>query len=280
MTGKIIDGKALAQECRNTCKEQVAALGIQPGLAAVIVGDNPASKLYVSWKRKACDEVGIYSELHELPATISQDELLQHINELNEDPRIHGILVQLPLPEHIDENTIAEAVIPEKDIDGINPLSLGKLVRGENALVPATPRGIIKLIESTGEDIQGKHAVVIGRSAIVGKPVSLLLQQLNATVTMCHSRTVPLEKYTKDADIIVAAVGKPELITADMVKEGAIVIDVGINKLDSGKLVGDVAFESVKEKAAYITPVPGGCGPMTIAMLLDNVIQAAQNLNK
>ncbi len=280
MTAKIIDGRAISKEIRESLKEEIKTLNETPGLAAVLVGEDPASKLYVSFKQKACEEVGIYHELHKYPDTITREELLGLIKKLNDDPKIHGILVQLPLPKHINEQEILDNICPRKDVDGLGTYNMGRLMIGKPELEPATPSGVMQMLKHEGIEIEGKHAVVIGRSNIVGKPLALMLQRENATVTMCHSRSKPLEKYTKEADILCVAVGKPGLITADMVKEGAIVIDVGINRLETGKVVGDVDFESVKEKASYITPVPGGAGPMTITMLLKNTVQAVKLLEK
>jgi len=245
-----------------------------PGLAVVIVGDDPASRLYVNMKKRACDELGIYSKEHALPASAAQDELLDLVRALNEDSAIHGILVQLPLPRHIDEQVIIRAIRPEKDVDGLHPQNLGALVAGQEGFVPCTPAGIIRLIKSTGTDIQGKDCVMVGRSNIVGKPTALLLLKESGTVTICHSKTVDLQDRCRRADILVAAVGKAALIKGDMIKPGAVVIDVGTNRVD-GRLVGDVEFEAARELAGYITPVPGGVGPMTIAMLMENTVKAA-----
>jgi methylenetetrahydrofolate dehydrogenase (NADP+)/methenyltetrahydrofolate cyclohydrolase len=277
MSASLIDGKALAAQIRGNLAERVLEIrsaGLVPGLAVVIVGDDPASRLYVNMKKKACDELGIYSREHALSASTTQGELLDVIRSLNEDSSIHGILVQLPLPKHLDEQAVIEAIRPGKDVDGLHPQSLGALVAGREGFVPCTPAGIIKLIKSTGAEIQGKNCVMVGRSNIVGKPTALLLLRENGTVTICHSRTVDLPAVCRQADILVAAVGKPALIKRDMVKPGAVVIDVGTNRVD-GKLVGDVEFEAVREVAGYITPVPGGVGPMTIAMLIENTVKAA-----
>lgn len=281
MSAKILNGKEIAQDIRSRIKGEVEELkqkGIHPGLAVILVGDNPASQSYVRAKAKACEEVGIYSEVIRKPASISQEELLSLIEELNENPNIHGILVQLPLPDHISEKAVIDAIRVEKDVDGFHPINVGKLVIGEDGLVPCTPYGIIEMIKRTGTDISGKKAVVVGRSNIVGKPVSMLLLQENATVVMCHSRTVDLEEMTKQADILVVAVGKAGVIGKEHVKPGSIVIDVGVNRVDDGKLVGDVRFDEVKEIADYITPVPGGVGPMTITMLLHNTLKAARRI--
>lgn len=273
MTAKIIDGKKLAEKIRKDIKEKVKKLGVKPGLAFVLVGNNPASQVYVRNKDNACKEVGFYTETHHLPENTDEMKLLQLIDKINQNKKIHGMIVQLPLPKQISEKLVLESILPHKDADGFNAINMGNMLAGNNLIVPATPKGIIKLIESTGVKIEGKHAVVVGRSNTVGKPAAVLLQQKNATVTMCHSRTKPLEKYTKDADILVAAIGKPGLIKAAMVKKGAVVIDVGINRLESGKLVGDVDFDNVRKVAGYITPVPGGVGPMTIAMLIENTLE-------
>ncbi|MAG15963.1 bifunctional methylenetetrahydrofolate dehydrogenase/methenyltetrahydrofolate cyclohydrolase FolD [Candidatus Woesearchaeota archaeon] len=272
MPAKIIDGKEIARKIREEIKKEVAALEKKPGLAAIIVGDNPASKVYVGMKRKTCEEVGIYSEEFKLPEETSEEELLELVRKLNKEDKIHAILLQLPIPKHINEEKALSAIALEKDVDGFNSVNIGKLVRGNEASVPCTPKGIIRLLEEIGIEITGKNAVVVGRSNIVGKPTALMLLNRNATVTVCHSKTKYLGEITKKADIIVVAVGKPNMITESMVKEGAVVIDVGINKVD-GKLVGDADFENIKEKAGWITPVPGGVGPMTIAMLLENTLQ-------
>ncbi|MGH7790726.1 MAG: bifunctional methylenetetrahydrofolate dehydrogenase/methenyltetrahydrofolate cyclohydrolase FolD [Thermodesulfobacteriota bacterium] len=278
---EIIDGKEVAQHIRKEVSEEVRKLkeetGIVPGLAAVLVGSNPASEIYVRNKRKACGEAGIYSEEYKLPEETTESDLLSLIKELNEDKKIHGILVQLPLPKHINEAKILRAVSPLKDIDGFHPENVGYLVEGNPRFIPCTPHGIIRLLDYYKIEMQGKEAVVVGRSNIVGKPVSLLLLHRHATVTICHSRTKPLEDVTRRADILVAAIGRANFITGDMVKEGVVVIDVGINRNPDGKLTGDVDFEQVKEKASYITPVPGGVGPMTIAMLLWNTWSSAKS---
>ena len=277
MSASLIDGKALAAQIRSDLAGRVLELkgtSLVPGLAVVIVGDDAASRLYVNMKKRACDELGIYSREHALPASATQDELLDIVHSLNEDPSIHGILVQLPLPKHLDEQAVIEAIRPEKDVDGLHPQNLGALVAGRDGFVPCTPAGIIKLIKSTGTEIQGKECVMVGRSNIVGKPTALLLLREHGTVTICHSRTVDLPARCRQADILVAAVGKPALIKGDMVKPGAVVIDVGTNRVD-GKLVGDVEFGAAREVAGHITPVPGGVGPMTIAMLMENTVRAA-----
>ncbi|MBI2176032.1 bifunctional methylenetetrahydrofolate dehydrogenase/methenyltetrahydrofolate cyclohydrolase FolD [Candidatus Woesearchaeota archaeon] len=271
MAAVIIDGKTVAEKIRARIKAEVAKLKSKPGLAAILVGENPASKVYVDIKRKTCDEVGIYSELYKLPDSTTEKELLQLIGKLNENKKIHAILVQMPLPKHISEEKILAAIALEKDVDGFSPENIGKLVSGKEASVPCTPKGVIRLLEEYKIEILGKNAVVIGRSNIVGKPVALMLLNRDATVTVCHSKTTDLAKHTRNADILVVAAGKPKLVTADMVKEGAVVIDVGINRVD-GKLVGDVDFETVSRKAGYITPVPKGVGPMTVAMLIENTL--------
>ena len=278
---KIIDGKMVAEHLRKGIAEEVNKLkretGLVPGLAAVLVGDNPASQIYVKNKRKACEEVSIYSEEYKLPEETAESDLLTLIEKLHHDEKIHGILVQLPLPKQINEARILRTVSPLKDIDGFHPENVGLLVEGNPRFIPCTPHGVIKLLDYYGIEIQWKEAVVVGRSNIVGKPVSLLLLHRHATVTICHSRTKSLGEVTRRADILVAAIGRARLITEDMVKEGAVVIDVGINRLPDGKLAGDVDFENVRNKAAFITPVPGGVGPMTIAMLLWNTFSSAKN---
>jgi len=280
MTARILDGKKIAEGIKEKIAGEISGWKKKPGLATVLVGDNPASKVYVSMKNVACRKYGFYSREIHLPESISQKQLLEKVAELNKDDAIHGILVQLPLPPQIDENAILSAIKPEKDVDGFHPVSLGKLIQGNSSFVPCTPRGVIHLIKSTGEKLEGKHAVIIGRSNIVGKPTAILLLQENCTVTVCHSRTTNLAEEVKKADIIVAAVGKPKLVTKEMVKQGAVVIDVGTTKLADGRLCGDVDFEGVKEKASWITPVPGGVGPMTIAMLLQNTFEAAKRIEK
>lgn len=282
MSAKIIIGKEVAAEMRAALKEEVASLkekGISPGLSVILIGDNPASQSYVKAKARACEEIGIVSEVIKRDASITEEELLAEIDRLNENPNVHGILVQLPLPKHINEKEVLNRISVQKDVDGFHPVSVGNLVIGDECLLPCTPYGIIELIKRSGEDISGKHAVVIGRSNIVGKPVALLLLQENATVTIAHSRTQDLSALTKQADILVSAVGNPRFIKAEDIKPGAIVIDVGNGTDENGKLVGDVDFEAAKEVAGYITPVPGGVGPMTITMLLNNTVEAAKNLN-
>jgi methylenetetrahydrofolate dehydrogenase (NADP+)/methenyltetrahydrofolate cyclohydrolase len=283
MAAKIIDGKTIAQQVRAEWKVRADALkarGITPGLAVIIVGEDPASKVYVANKVKACAELGLHSEHITMSAETSEAALLAKIAELNRDTRIHGILVQLPVPKHIDSNKVLNAISPEKDVDGFHPENVGALVTGNMRFAPCTPYGSMKLLEKSGVAIEGKHAVVVGRSNIVGKPMALLLLQANATVTICTSKTVDLAKFTRDADILVVATGKPKMITGDMIKPGAAVIDVGINRLPDGKLCGDVDFDSAREVAGWITPVPGGVGPMTITMLVANTVQAAERSAK
>ncbi len=277
MTARLLDGKKTAALVRDKIAVEVERLkgegrGV-PGLAVVIVGENPASRVYVGQKEKACKAVGFDSILHRLPEETTQDELLSLVEEMNNDPRIDGILVQLPLPRHINSDSIIAAIKPEKDVDGFHPINMGKLVTGLKGTEPCTPKGIMYLLNEYGIELEGKRAVVLGRSNIVGKPIAHMFMGKNATVTVCHSRTKDMASYTKEADIIVAAIGKAKFLTADMVKEGAVIVDVGINRLEEG-LVGDVDFEALKEKASYITPVPGGIGPMTIAMLLLNTLEA------
>ena len=279
MSAQIIDGKAISIEVRKQWKQRVDQLkdkGILPGLVVIIVGDNPASRIYVRNKIKACHEVGLHSELHDLPGDISEKMLLKRITVLNQNPAIHGILVQLPLPEHIDINKVLETISAKKDVDGFHLYNMGALIAGNTVFPPCTPYGVQCLLEYSNIPIEGQNAVIVGRSNIVGKPMALMLLQKNATVSICTSKTRDLKQFTSLADILVVATGKPNLITADMVKPGAAVIDVGINRLDDGKLVGDVDFESVKEVAGYITPVPGGVGPMTITMLVANTVKAAE----
>ncbi|RSL31985.1 bifunctional methylenetetrahydrofolate dehydrogenase/methenyltetrahydrofolate cyclohydrolase FolD [Salibacterium salarium] len=278
MTASIISGKEVAASLRNEMKQEVNELKdlITPGLAVILVGDNPASRSYVKGKEKASAEVGIHSELTEMPADISEHSLLTKVEEYNQNPAIHGILVQLPLPDHISEKKVIEQISPEKDVDGFHPINIGRMMTGQDAFLPCTPFGILQMLKYKNIETEGKHAVVIGRSNIVGKPIGQLLLNENATVTYCHSRTNDLQNYTLQADIIIAATGKAEFITKDHVKEGAVVIDVGMNRKEDGKLCGDVAFEEVQEKASYLTPVPGGVGPMTITMLLYNTLQSAK----
>ena len=279
MAARILDGKSLAAEVLSAVKSDVARLaqrGIRPGLAVVLANENPASRLYVRNKVRACEQTGIRSVLIELASGVTEENLMSRIAELNADPAIHGILVQLPLPKHVDAARIQQAVSPAKDVDGFHPQNLGALVAGTPSLVPCTPAGVMRLIQHAGISLAGQHAVVIGRSAIVGKPLALLLLQKDATVTVCHSKTSALEEITRRADILVAAVGRAKLVTGAMVKPGACVIDVGINRLPDGSLAGDVDFETARGVAGWLTPVPGGVGPMTIAMLLENCLRAAQ----
>jgi methylenetetrahydrofolate dehydrogenase (NADP+)/methenyltetrahydrofolate cyclohydrolase len=279
MSAKLIDGVALSHQLRGDVARRAAALkarGLTPGLAVVLVGDNPASQVYVRNKVKACSEAGLHSVLEKYEASMTEAQLLARIDALNQDPAIHGILVQLPLPAHIDAHKVIEAISPAKDVDGFHVASAGALMVGQPGFWPCTPYGCMKMLESIGYELKGKHAVVIGRSNIVGKPMALMLLQQNATVTICHSGTKDLKAMTLQADVVVAAVGKQKVLTADMVKPGAVVIDVGMNRNDEGKLCGDVDFEGVKQVAGWITPVPGGVGPMTITMLLVNTLEAAE----
>ena len=279
MTAHTIDGNALAQHWREQVARDCVALqarGVKPGLAVLLVGDNPASQVYVRNKVKACEQAGLYSVLEQLPADLSESALLARVDALNRDPLIHGILVQLPLPAHINAHKVIEAIDPAKDVDGFHVASAGALMTGLPGFWPCTPHGCMKMLESIGYTLSGKHAVVIGRSNIVGKPMALMLLAQNATVTICHSRTVNLKAITLQADVIVAAVGQRNTVTADMVKPGAVVIDVGMNRNEAGKLCGDVDFETVRQVAGHITPVPGGVGPMTIAMLLVNTLESAR----
>ena len=279
MSAHIIDGNALAQHWREQVARDCVALqarGVKPGLAVLLVGDNPASQVYVRNKVKACEQAGLHSVLEQLPANLSESDLLARVEALNRDPLIHGILVQLPLPAHIDAHKVIEAIDPAKDVDGFHVASAGALMTGMPGFWPCTPHGCMKMLESIGYPLSGKHAVVIGRSNIVGKPMALMLLAQNATVTICHSRTVNLKAITLQADVIVAAVGQRNTVTADMVKPGAVVIDVGMNRNEAGKLCGDVDFEAVRHIAGHITPVPGGVGPMTIAMLLVNTLESAR----
>lgn len=286
MTARILEGKEFAAKIKEEVGRELEALkaetGIIPGLAVIIVGENPASKVYVANKHKACETMGIYSEVITMPEDTTKEKLLAEIYRLNDAGYIHGILVQLPLPDHIrnDEPEIMNSISPDKDVDGFHPVNVGKLAIGEEHLVPCTPHGCIKMLELAGIDINGKRAVVIGRSNIVGKPMFHLLLARNATVTVCHSRTRDLADITRQADILVAAVGKPKFVSKDMVKPGAVVIDVGINRVADKKLVGDVDFDQVKEVAGAVTPVPGGVGLLTIAMLLHNTVKAAAMLSK
>jgi len=279
MTAKIIDGKEIAQSVRNELRlevEQLKQNDMIPGLAVILVGDNQASKTYVANKQKACEEIGMYSVLIDYPETLSQEVLVAKIKELNDDEAIHGILVQLPLPAHIDETVIIETISPEKDVDGFHPINIGRMMTGQDAFLPCTPYGVMVMLEHINCEIEGKHVVIVGRSNIVGKPAGQLFLNKHATVTYCHSRTKDLSAITNQADILVVAVGKRDMITSSHVKEGAVVIDVGMNRNEQGKLCGDVSFDEVKEKASYITPVPKGVGPMTITMLLKNTVKAAK----
>lgn len=276
----LISGKEISAAIRAELKEETAAFvaekGVTPGLAVIIVGEDPASQVYVRNKHKACLEVGYRSEVFELPAETTQEELLSLVDKLNHDPAIHGILCQLPIPKHLNADEVIRAIAPEKDVDGFHPVNVGLLNMGQECMIPCTPLGVMEMLRRTGVEVKGKRCVVIGRSNIVGKPMAALLMAENGTVTVCHSRTVDLPSVTREADILVAAIGKPKFVTADMVKHGAVVIDVGINRQDDGKLCGDVDFAAVEPIASAITPVPGGVGPMTIAMLLRNTMTAAR----
>lgn len=279
MTAQLIDGNALSRQLRADVSARVAALktrGVTPGLAVVLVGDNTASQVYVRNKVKACEDTGMHSVLEQYTADMTEAALLARVEALNQDPSIHGILVQLPLPAHINAQKVIEAISPSKDVDGFHIASAGALMTGMDGFWPCTPYGCMKMLESIGYDLKGKHAVVIGRSNIVGKPMAMMLLQQDATVTVCHSRTANLKALTLQADVIVAAVGKRNVLTADMVKPGAVVLDVGMNRNDEGKLCGDVDFDGVKEVAGHITPVPGGVGPMTITMLMVNTLNSAE----
>jgi methylenetetrahydrofolate dehydrogenase (NADP+)/methenyltetrahydrofolate cyclohydrolase len=278
MPAKILDGKSLAATIRLDLKQKVDALvrrGVKPGLAVILAGDDPASKVYVRNKTRACEEVGVRSQQIDYPASVTQEELIGRIRKLNVDPAVHGILVQLPLPKHIDAARVLESVAPHKDADGFHESNLGALLAGRPRIVPCTPLGCMRLIEHAGLQLVGRHAVVLGRSNIVGKPVAQLLLQKDATVTICHSKTRDLAEVCRQGDVLVAAVGRAKLVTAQMVKPGACVIDVGINRLADGTLAGDVDYDAVKDVAGWITPVPGGVGPMTIAMLLENCVKSA-----
>ncbi|MBQ8010503.1 MAG: bifunctional methylenetetrahydrofolate dehydrogenase/methenyltetrahydrofolate cyclohydrolase FolD [Oscillospiraceae bacterium] len=280
---KLIDGKLVSAQVKEQVREEAAAIyekhGIKAGLAVVIVGNDPASRVYVNNKKKACEAVGFQSFEYALPEETTQEELLELVETLNNDPKVNGILVQLPVPKQIDDTAIINAISPEKDVDAFHPENVGRIMIGDYAFLPCTPAGVMELIDSTGVEISGKKCVVIGRSNIVGKPMAMLLLHRSGTVTICHSRTKDLPSVTREADILVAAVGKANFVTADMVKEGAVVIDVGINRLDNGKLCGDVDFAAVEPKASWITPVPGGAGPMTIAMLMKNTLTAMKKQN-
>jgi methylenetetrahydrofolate dehydrogenase (NADP+)/methenyltetrahydrofolate cyclohydrolase len=278
---KIIDGKAISAQIRAELKEETEAFvkttGVRPGLAVIIVGNDPASQVYVRNKRRACEEVGYYSEAYELPENTTQEELNALVDRLNTEDKIHGILCQLPLPKHLDENEVILRIDPKKDVDAFHPYNVGKIMIGDYAFLPCTPAGVMALLDRSGIEIAGKECVVVGRSNIVGKPQAMLLLHANGTVTVCHSRTKNLAEVCRRADILVAAIGKADFFTGDMVKEGAVVIDVGMNRRADGKLTGDVDFASVEPKASYITPVPGGVGPMTITMLMQNTLTSAKN---
>ncbi|MDW0108915.1 bifunctional methylenetetrahydrofolate dehydrogenase/methenyltetrahydrofolate cyclohydrolase FolD [Sporosarcina aquimarina] len=279
MSSALIDGKAIGKKIREEIKVDVDRLierGCRPGLAVVLVGEDQASRTYVRNKEKSSTAVGMKSELIELPISVSQKDLLKTVERLNEDPTIHGILVQLPLPAHIDENKVIRSISPRKDVDGFHPENVGKMIIGQSSYVSCTPAGILELLKHSGTEISGKHAVIVGRSNIVGKPMGQLLLQKDATVTYCHSKTENLEDFTRQADILIVAIGHAKYITSEHIKEGATVIDVGMNRDENGKLCGDVDFDSVKEKAGAITPVPGGVGPMTVTMLLKNTLTSAQ----
>jgi methylenetetrahydrofolate dehydrogenase (NADP+) / methenyltetrahydrofolate cyclohydrolase len=283
MADKIIDGKQLASQMRLSIKEDVKKLidkGVTPGLSMILVGDNAASRTYVRAKRKACEELGINSVITEFPNDITESELLSEIVRLNNEDTVHGILVQLPLPKHISVQAVIEKILPSKDVDGFHPINVGKLTLGQEGFIPCTPIGILAMLKSKNITIAGKHVVVVGRSNIVGKPIGQLLLKENATVTYCHSHSENIKQITKQADILIVAVGRPKLITKEYIKEGAVVIDVGVNRLPTGKLCGDVDFTEAEQVASYITPVPGGVGPMTITMLLYNTVKAANELNK
>jgi len=280
MSGVLINGKEIGQSIRHKLLDRISSLkeqGVIPGLAVILVGDNSASKTYVTNKQKTCESLGMHSSLLSFPSTLQEDELIEAVHALNKDEAIHGILVQLPLPKHITESNVLSAISPEKDVDGFHPINVGKMFLGQDTFLPCTPYGVMKLIEHTGVELSGKHAVVVGRSHIVGKPMGQLLLQKNATVTYAHSKTADLGAITRQADILVVAVGIVNLITADHVKEGAVVIDVGMNRDENNRLCGDVDFESVQPKASFITPVPGGVGPMTITMLMENTVKSAEN---
>ena len=279
MAAQLIDGKAIAAKVRQRIGEKVAELkarGITPGLAVVLVGSDPASKVYVGMKKKNCIELGMYSADHELPESTSETELLNLIEQLNADERVHGILVQLPLPAHIDTDKVLEAISPDKDADGFHPFNVGRLATGKPTFQPCTPYGVMVMLDEIGCDLQGKEVVVVGRSNIVGKPVALMCLARHATVTICHSRTKNLPEVVRRADVVIAAVGKAEMVKGDWIKPGAVVIDVGINRVGEKKLVGDVEYAAASERASAITPVPGGVGPMTIAMLLQNTLESAE----
>jgi methylenetetrahydrofolate dehydrogenase (NADP+) / methenyltetrahydrofolate cyclohydrolase len=279
MSAQLIDGKKVSADIREGLKKEIAAVkakGVDPCLAVVLVGENPASKKYVSSKEKTCADLGIISIAHKIPETTTQQDLLNLVDDLNNDKKVHGILIQLPLPKGLDEKQVMRRIAPEKDVDGFGPQSLGRLLLDEKGFLPCTPYGAIKMLDAYGIDPSGKHAVVLGRSVIVGKPLAMLLLRKNATVTICHSKTRDLKEECLRADILCVAIGKPKFVKGDWIKQGAAVVDVGINVSEDGKLVGDVDFEAAAERAGYITPVPGGVGPMTIAMLMYNTVQAAK----
>lgn len=286
MSAQIINGKEIAEAVRQEISKEVQQLrekNVVPGLAVILVGDNQASQTYVRNKQKACEDLGMHSVLIKQPEDLTQQELIRNIEELNQDDSIHGILVQLPLPGHIQEKAIIEAISPEKDVDGFHPINIGRMMTGQDAFLPCTPHGIMIMLEHIGYKLEGKHVVIVGRSNIVGKPAGQLFLNANATVTYCHSKTKDLAYFTKQADVVVVAVGKRDTITSSHIKEGAVVIDVGMNRNEDGKLCGDVSFEDVKNIASYITPVPKGVGPMTITMLMKNTVKSAQktlNLDK
>ncbi len=279
MVARIIDGRSVAAEVRKQAAEEAKLLweehGVRPGLAAILVGNDPASEVYVGLKQKACEEAAFTFRRITLPEEASEEEVMEQIHKLNTDEHIHGVMVQLPLPPHLNENKIIDTLSPEKDVDGLHPVNMGRLLLGDEGITPCTPTGIITLLEREGVALRGKHVVIVNRSKIVGRPLMVMMINRDATVTVCHSKTVNLAGHTRAADILVVAVGKPRFITEDMVREGAVVVDVGINRVE-GRIVGDVDFDMVKEKAAAITPVPGGVGPMTVAMLLMNVLKAAK----
>lgn len=276
----IISGKEISASIRAEIKAEVEKMTVRPGLAVILVGSDPASQVYVRNKNKACEEVGFYSEMYTLPEETEMDDLLGLIDQLNHSPQIHGILVQLPLPKHLDEEKVILAISPEKDVDAFHPVNVGKIMIGNHSFLPCTPAGVMELLFRSGIEVSGKECVVIGRSNIVGKPQAMLLLHANGTVTVCHSRTKNLAETCARADILVSAIGKPKFVTPDMVKDGAVVIDVGINRDENGKLCGDVDFENVAPKTSFITPVPGGVGPMTITMLMKNTLTAAKNIEK
>ena len=279
MDTRIIDGNALARAVRDELRARVATLasaGVVPGLAVILANDDPASRIYVRNKGRACADLGLHSEQHDLPASATEAQVLERVHTLNENARIHGILVQLPLPKHISGERVLQAIAPEKDVDGFHPFNVGLLATGHAGFVPCTPAGVMRMLDREGVSLEGRHAVIVGRSNIVGKPMAMLLLQKNATVTICHSKTRDLGAVTRVADVLVVAIGRPRFLTGDMVRPGAAVIDVGINRLPDGKLAGDVDFQSVLGRASHLTPVPGGVGPMTIAMLLENTVSAAE----